>query len=457
MNKFFISLLALLLLAACQKEEGFSPTQKRHTASKYLSYAEAVEIASEAASMLEGSSESRSTITRRVKSGGVTCRVKPLSRSEELDSLYYVVNYENEAGFALVAAKRHAPVQLLAVTEAGSYSAGEITENEGFNLYVETMEAAMARSGENPPFIRDTSAISNSWYEYEQENGPWYGVMPMINVRWGQGYVQKWNNSYNSLYPYNKYCISQTDSVSYAGCAVVAMAQIMSKHKKPSFYILDFDNQGQVKTLDWDAMVTWVGGPWYQWNATNADEIALWFRQIGDNASASYSPRGTGVATPQVRACLSDYGYASNAPTNYDYNKICNSLNAGRPVYIRGDRKLIDSNGAIKYIGHGWVVDGHLHRTCTYRTYEVFPLLSSIEEEPSVRRELIYEVSEEYAYLHYNWGYDGICNGFFYEGNFNLANAKNEAGGYDYDDVYNDLTGSYSFNVLIITEIRPEY
>lgn len=458
MRKFLMLLAALMVFVACQKEERFQPDVKREvTRSKYLSYDEAVKIATEATSMLESPDQSRSTITRRVKQSGVTCRVKAPTRSgESADSLYYVVNYEDDAGFALVAARRDAPTQLLAVTEAGSYSAGATTENEGFNMYVAAMESSLEVAGAEPTFKRDTLTVKNSWYEDEEIIGPWHGITPLVDVRWGQGSVRKWNNTYNPQYPYNKYCYNGADSVCYAGCVIVALAQIMSVHKSPSFYILNFNNQGQYKTINWDEMVTWTGGPFYEWDVDDANEIALWFRQLGDNASAQYTTDGTSSTIGNARGCLSSYGYSSNSPSDYDYEKICNSLDAGRPVYIRGEREVIDEiDGTIDYTGHAWVADGYLTRTCTYRTYEVFPLLTIIGEEPNVRRVLVWEVTSEYFYVHYNWGYDGNCNGYFSDGCFDLTRVKTEAGGYDYNDVTNNLDRDYQYDVRIVTGIHP--
>ncbi len=457
MKKIFTLLAALMVFAACQKEEGCEPVVKRALPrSEYLSYAEAVDIATEAASMLESPNQSRSAIERRVKLDGVTCRVKNATRSgESADSLYYVVNYEDEAGFALVAARRDAPVQLLAVIEAGNYSAGETTENEGFNMYVKAMENSIenTRSGH---ILKDSIFIKNSWYETEEVYSSWDVVYPLVNVRWGQGYVRDWNNTYDPQYPYNKYCISKTDSVSYAGCVITALAQIMSQHKQPSWYILNYVGQNQLKTIDWDVMSACIGGPYYNWDVTDADEIALWFRQIGDIADAEYTPDGTSASGEDARRVLYAYNYSYSTLKHYDYDIVRKELQAGRSVYIQGFGETLNTKGEVERNGHAWVVDGYKSRTGTFRTYEVFPLLVVIEPgETTVRRELVREETYEFCYLHNNWGYDGFCNGYFTEGVFRLNSEKEEAGGYDYDDVSNNSNLAFSLDVKIIKGIKP--
>lgn len=244
--------------------------------------------------------------------------------------------------------------------------------------------------------------------------------------------------------------------MSYAGCVITAVAQIMSQHKQPSWYILNYAGQNQLKTIDWDVMSACIGGPYYNWNATNADDIALWFRQIGDIADAEYTPDGTSASGEDARRVLNAYGYNYSTLRDYEYGIVCEELKAGRSVYTQGFIGVATDDGVIKGDGHAWVIDGHKSRTGTFRTYEVFPLLTIIGSgETAVRRELVWEETQDFRYLHINWGYDGVCNGYFSEGVFDLSRAEGAAGGYDYGDVENDVEDEYSLNIRIIKGIKP--
>ena len=50
------------------------------------------------------------------------------------------VNYADNAGFAVVSTTRSNENPLLVVTEAGNYTPGEETENEGFNMYMDLLK-----------------------------------------------------------------------------------------------------------------------------------------------------------------------------------------------------------------------------------------------------------------------------------------------------------------------------
>ncbi len=90
-----------------------------------IGYAEAAGIARQAVALLESSAATRTSRSRRtLDPANVKYFVLPATRSgEPADTLMYVFNFADSAGFALVSAIR-ASDQLLAVTEKGSYAPG---------------------------------------------------------------------------------------------------------------------------------------------------------------------------------------------------------------------------------------------------------------------------------------------------------------------------------------------
>ena len=139
MKRITILLAVFGILTACQKGDEIHLTnQKEHQPlTSNISIEEAIQIAMEGASMLEDSPITRSHIARSVDRNNIKPYVKAATRAdEEADTLFYVVNYADSAGFALVSSSRIHGDPLLAVTEQGSYTPGESTENEGFNYYI---------------------------------------------------------------------------------------------------------------------------------------------------------------------------------------------------------------------------------------------------------------------------------------------------------------------------------
>ncbi len=127
--KHFLTLsFFAVFLISCEKVEDIAPNKVSDP------LAEVIRIAQEGAAMLDDC-DTRASIGRRIARNRISCKVRPSTRSGELDdTLYYVVNYADDAGFAIISAnKRKGNHELLAVTEIGSYAAGEETDNEGFN------------------------------------------------------------------------------------------------------------------------------------------------------------------------------------------------------------------------------------------------------------------------------------------------------------------------------------
>ena len=102
MRKFLLVFGWIIVsLTACQKDQTVAPVETLRD----RALREVLRIAREGASMLEDDETTRSAFGRRIDPSGVTCRIVPGTRAgESADTLYYVVNYADEAGFALVAA-----------------------------------------------------------------------------------------------------------------------------------------------------------------------------------------------------------------------------------------------------------------------------------------------------------------------------------------------------------------
>lgn len=420
----------LLVLVGCSREEekcGPAPLEQdvRREA--------IIRIALEGAAMLEEEGSTRSAAGRRVSAEGITCRTVPSTRSDGgSDTLYYVVNFEDDAGFALVAADEEMTERLLAVTERGKYAAGERSGNEGFDFYVEMLEQTL-----NYPPIKDSIFIRDStrredepWCTIEDYYSPWTSKGPYVKVKWGQGA----GSTYNWAYPYNKYCLNDKGAYCPAGCAAVAVAQIMSYHKKPSSYKLTFDGSNTTKPINWEALTACVGGSWFDWPYETADEIALLMREIGERADMEYSPEGSSASLQQSRHAFAAFGYDQYPGRRYTFADTRRDLDAGRPLYMRGDGTNLNTNETVH---HAWVVDGYKCRTHYIKEY--------IDHDYG--REYFRNDVIPCQYVHINWGHDSANDGYFESGVFDLAHA------YEYDSDFNYIKTVYDYDLQIMTGI----
>ena len=381
-----------LLCLSCQKEDvvarmDVTPTksenvQKGKTA--HVSYKDAIQIATEAVAMLEGGVTTRSGVKRRVDLSKVKYHVTPQTRSGEGgDTLYYVVNYADNAGFALVSTSRADGDPLIAVTEQGNFTPGEETGNPGFDMYIDLLNSRIddGRPGIDPEFPGFGPFYETVVYEDS-------AVSPLLAVRWGQGS------------PYNRYCNN-----GYAGCVAVAIAQIMSYYQYPTSFIRTHDDSNITQTLNWAGLKSTP----YAENCTPNDKnaIAHFIREIGKTVRMRYYTHGSYAFIDSVKMYMPDWGYSPNMTIeDYDFSLVMSELDNNRPVYMRGLNPSSE--------GHAWVVDGY--RSHWSETTEYY------ETGMGGDRIISNVTASLYNHLHINWGYDGQCNGYYASRVFDMNN-----------------------------------
>lgn len=207
-------------------------------------------------------------------------------------------------------------------------------------------------------------------------------VEPLTLSKWDQGIF------------YNDSCpeVNGGDAGrAYAGCVPVAMAQVMYFHRHPaqgngshSYSIKDIG----VQTADF-------GNTMYNWNGMllKADRPSPYLSQLiyhcGVSVDATYAATGTGAKTEKTVNALKDYfGYSHDAifyekigyPDSVWKAMLQSNLELNRPLIYKG------SMGG--WVGHSWVCDG-------------------------------FDGSD---YFHFNWGWSGTYNGYYYLNNLNPGN-----------------------------------
>lgn len=422
------SILLLLVLAgvsfftSCQKEVE-SATYNEPTAieatpkTNRISLKEAIEIATDGIAMLESSDITRANSSRRIDPNLVKYKINPATRAGEYaDTLYYVINYADNAGFAVVSTTRTNENPLLVVTEAGNYTPGEETTSEGFNMYMDLLDASMSR--ERPGIDPNPPAGPTTEDSVEEFN-----VGPFLSVKWGQEY------------PYNMYCppYDALETARYpAGCVAIAIAQIMSYHEYPTQFTPTYVEDTPLPTqyLNWSTIKSHVGGL-SACNCTDHSQLGHLIAEIGKQASMIYAPGGSGSNIYYAQGCFDYFGYSNNTSIeSYNFSSLKTELTSNGPVYMRG---ISASSG----IGHAWVADGYKQINYIQTTYEY---------ELNGRPVIVDQSITTQYYLHLNWGWDGRNNGYFYEGVFNAGNPFILDSG-----SINASNSNYNVNIQILT------
>ncbi|MBQ5595860.1 MAG: Spi family protease inhibitor, partial [Rikenellaceae bacterium] len=205
MKRLLLLLVVCCTAFACEQNDAVQPqnTTKQATKSKYRTLDDAIDIAEKSVSMLGEQTRATKRSIDRSRIRAVLDR-RATTRSAAADTLIYIINFDDSAGFALVPRSTSKP-ELLAITEKGNYD-GEETDNEGFNIYMDrafewivdsthdgqpvdtTFNPGVGGGGIGDQVITEWKSTS----EYDSTK-----VSPKISVSWGQDV------------PYNYMCFYQ--------------------------------------------------------------------------------------------------------------------------------------------------------------------------------------------------------------------------------------------------------
>ena len=134
--------------------------------------------------------------------------------------------------------------------------------------------------------------------------------------------------------------------------------------------------------------------------------VAALMYDIGKGVNMNYGiggSRSSGSTIESAYNWLEQNDFYCSPILDYDYSAIETSINNGHPVYISGKRKERGPDGPI-YYGHAWVIDDCGEYSCVInriKTGEPFTITDN--------------------FVHCNWGWNGLHNGFYLSGLFNTS------------------------------------
>ncbi len=417
-NRFnYVAILIMsFIMIACNNEDGIIPIKgsEESTAITYkLSPDEAVTILADFLSAKEEYNQSRSMSSQEersvlnieaIRNASLNSRaISEPNISLNIDTLLYIVNFENDKGFAIVAAdKRTEPI--IALVDTGSFSFDDLQEevDEGLLSFIDDavqMEIKDIMEYEQTPLSRTlvTNGYTiNSYYQ------------PILHTRWTQGDV------------YGKYCPNKL-----AGCAVIATAQILSHFKNLGQVNWSYNGIGGSAILHWDRIISDCDNHYGRLTSSDCsvsgDEIAHLVRYLGIALDADYKDDSTGVGESKAIDWFNKWGgLKATKLKDYNESEIVNAIKMGNPVYGRGN------SGKKKFLGirvgwkggHAWVFDGMM--------------VASKDGKAS-------------TLIHCNWGWNGRNNGYYISKAFDT-----NAGAIIYDndgDYQSSGTSNYKYHL----------
>ena len=418
MKKFLFICILAISVCACVSDEPNAQImeQDSNISSKYRTTEEILDIAANAVNMLSDAFDPEVTSRSFGRTVDFSTPVYHIcniaSRFNSIDTLMHVVNYANDMGFAIISAKRNFP-EVLAVTESGHYNPAEPSEIEGFNMWIDQMQDALEwkdihdidttsmKGKDDPindkiPVIKPKTVRDTVWLHH---------IRDRVRVKWGQDKKRLENACEGDYYP--NQC---------AGCSNIAMAMAMTFVERPTSLVMTFVNETYPTALNWTEIKKYL--------SLDAKTLEIF-------PSSSYPIRLT------VSQLCRELGKRTNSVYYYGYGEDSSTTKTDPAETIRVLKELgvttqanwIDGNGVSWYEvlknsseecillvratdsngddGHQWICDGIQNYKIRERYYES-------EDAGITWRLKDTSYSPEYYYNHYNWGWHGYCNGYYY-------------------------------------------
>ena len=274
---------------------------------------------------------------------------------------YYVFNAEEGNGFVIVSGEDKTD-DILGYSDTGSFDLENMPDNAKAWLLDYAEQIAMMEN-----------YVEQKQHDAEQRSSQWSVVAPLLSTKWAQGA------------PYNDMCPMDGAMRSQTGCGATAMAQIMKYYEWPQDSVADIpDYVTKTAKIAVPAFPA-IAFRWEEMRdnyaaGENGDAVAELMRYCGQTLASDYSSAITTSYIPDVfDAFQKTFGYSQNMELKSIYEHslseweytIYNELKDGRPVFHRG---ASTSQG-----GHFFVCDGY----------------------------------DGNGMFHINWGWGGICDGYF--------------------------------------------
>ena len=269
-------------------------------------------------------------------------RRQPMTQASD-NAAYYVFNVGEDAGFVMVSGVDRTPA-ILGYTDSGTFDATKLPADvrAWFDGYAEQLSYLERTEGR---------------YEAPRVANSWEPVGPLLMTKWDQ------NSPFNDQCPIDP----STGNRSAAGCAAIAMAQVMNYYQYPSWTaatIPAYTTKTQKismpavdpTSIDWDGMRFVYGN---MANDKQKNAVAWLVLLCGQSVEMDYGSKGSAaVSLLAVNALQNYFGYdktvrnirRSDFTASEWESLIYAEVAAERPGFYSGQ-----SVGG----GHGFVVDGY--------------------------------------------------------------------------------------------------
>lgn len=434
-------LIPVILMASCEKEKTMveEPSEKMERTHSIplqvaLSNLENY-LNSEGCNATKSESEKRKIATiDTLRNKSLTTKSSMPDMPSDCDNMIYVVNFENNEGYALLSADDRITDDIIAITDSGSMSADKLSSSynavfgenpitkggiymegdlEAYDEDADDWYIGDYTGGENDPTILPTEFIGALVVGYVGEQiGHHMGLPEMPSVGGEGNYVVE--TVYTDLgtvtvVPNLLSCFSSWTQVASpyndftpnnypAGCVNIALGKILAYFEGPGTIICE------------NYIIDWYALKYNPSSTAGRLSAGRLMEALGIACDSWYIPFGLGTFTlpSKAAAYLTASNYSGVSYSNYSNAAVKTALNAGCPVFV----------SAINYTGlapditcsHAWNIDGYqtrmIRRTDNYYLDGILVNSQSYTNTSTL--------------VHCAFGWHGMDDGYFSSGVFSF-------------------------------------
>lgn len=338
--------------------------------------------------------------SRKIKDIDVVRNTISGTRSNGIDTLLFLVNFEDEKGYAILGANDNYS-DVIAIVDNGNLSVDEFLfpqynsdEVEAHFLYEHIFNYALKKCVAN-----SAEGATRAAKGYPGPRQFLHQQFPMLTTTWHQHE------------PYNVLCPIKDGKNCVAGCVAIATAQVLAYNKLT--YGVGANELENYK-LDWNGIFEEMKTP-----GSNTYAAATLIRAVGKAVEMKYGlDASSSTTTKAMFAFERMHCYSSLGKHNYTGNNAHTMVFDRKvPTYVSGVGYLADGS---KSAGHSWVVDGIIKYDLPIydKPYNIFDPNFMLNPPNLIGMDTDYVV-------HCNFGWkDGQCNGHYNTGVFNLINGS---------------------------------
>ncbi len=327
MGKFNLLLLSglLLLTAGCTNESlDLKPTMENGEQTRSnpfrVKIADALDVAEQVRNDLFANGTRTTPIVKSIQT--VTT---PNTRSNGVDTMYYIVNYADNSGFSVLSADKRLPI-VQAISDEGSLSLADTSYNKGLALFFNQLDEQINRLGgiTFPPVGPPTTPIDTTIHDLLHPDRQIFKMDPIVHTK-----VREWHQDE----PFNSYCPPlfdyQPEPRCLVGCMALSLGQILS--------VFEYPTQIGEYSYDWETIKSIHSTPTFRLLAQLGSKDYL-------NLTYGYHPDATFGAANMFMPTLAKLGYSATEKPGFSNLWAEEKLKSGQPILVSGSF-------------HAWVID----------------------------------------------------------------------------------------------------